>query len=109
MELFEMIVSLLNQEGFMEETMKVALERKVVEVFEARRLEKKMTIDDLARRLYPNLPIANARMHVNRLRKPQVNGKPKRLLFGDFVDICLALDLIPERVIAQTVGSIENS
>ena len=41
MELFEMIVSLLNQEGFMEETMKVALERKVVEVFEARRLEKK--------------------------------------------------------------------
>ncbi|MBQ7456166.1 MAG: hypothetical protein IJS54_00940 [Desulfovibrio sp.] len=93
----------------MEETMKVALERKVVEVFEARRLEKKMTIDDLARRLYPNLPIANARMNVNRLRKPQVNGKPKRLLFGDFVDICLALDLIPERVIAQTVGSIENS
>ncbi len=93
----------------MEETMKVALERKVVEVFEVRRLEKKMTIDDLARRLYPNLPIANARMNVNRLRKPQVNGKPKRLLFGDFVDMCLALDLIPERVIAQTVGNIENS
>ena len=111
MELFEMVVSLLNQEGFMEETMKVALERKVVEVFEARRLEKKMTIDDLARRLYPNLPIAiaNARMNVNRLRKAQVNGKPKRLLFGDFVDMCLALDLIPERVIAQTIGSIENS
>ena len=70
-----------------------------------------MTIDDLARRLYPNLPIAIAiaRMNVNRLRKAQVNGKPKRLLFGDFVDMCLALDLIPERVIAQTVGSIENS
>ena len=92
----------------MEEAMKVELERRVVELFEARRLEKKLTIDDLAKKLYPTIPLANARMNINRLRKPQVNGKPKRLSYGDFIDMCIALDLVPERVIAQTILSIEK-
>ena len=93
-------------EGFMDEKMRVQLERKAVEIFERKREEKGMTVDALAAKLYPEMPIANARMTLNRLRKPQVTGKPKRLLFGDFIDMCIALDLIPERVIAQTIGDI---
>lgn len=90
----------------MEEQMRVDLERKAVELFEKKRLALGLSVDALAARLYPDVPIANARMNLNRLRKPQVNGKPKRLLFGDFIDLCLALDLVPERVISQTITEI---
>lgn len=90
----------------MEERMRVELERKAVEVFEEKRLALGLSVEALAARLYPDIPIANARMNLNRLRKPQVNGKPKRLLFGDFIDLCMALDLVPERVISQTITAI---
>lgn len=90
----------------MEEQMRVDLERKAVELFEKKRLALGLSVDALAARLYPDVPIANARMNLNRLRKPQVNGKPKRLLFGDFIDLCIALDLVPERVISQTITEI---
>ena len=90
----------------MEEQMRVDLERKAGELFEKKRLALGLSVDALAARLYPDVPIANARMNLNRLRKPQVNGKPKRLLFGDFIDLCLALDLVPERVISQTITEI---
>ena len=87
----------------MEESMRVELERKAVEIFESKRESLGMTVDALALKLYPDVPLANARMTLNRLRKPQVTGKPKRLLYGDFIDMCIALDLSPERVIAQTI------
>ena len=90
----------------MEEQMRVDPERKAVELFEQKRLALGLSVDALAARLYPDMPIANARMNLNRLRKPQVNGKPKRLLFGDFIDLCIALDLVPERVISQTITAI---
>lgn len=106
MELKKQIQFLQTMEEFMEEQMRVALERKAVELFEQKRIEKGLSVDALAARLYPDVPIANARMNLNRLRKPQVNGKPKRLLFGDFVDLCIALDMIPERVISQTITAI---
>lgn len=86
--------------------MRVDLERRAVEIFEQRRIAKGLSVDALAAALYPDVPIANARMNLNRLRKPQVTGKPKRLLYGDFIDLCVALDLIPERVIAQTITDI---
>ena len=106
MELKKLLQSLLNTEGRMEEAMRVEMERRAVEIFERRRLEKGLTVDALAKKLYPDIPIANARMTINRLRKPQVTGKPKRLLYGDFIDMCLALELVPERVIAQTITDI---
>ena len=106
MELKKQLQSLQTLEGFMEEQMRVDLERKAVELFEQKRIEKGLSVDALAAQLYPEVPIANARMNLNRLRKPQVNGKPKRLLFGDFVDLCIALDMVPERVISQTITAI---
>lgn len=90
----------------MDEKMRVDLERRAVALFEKRREEKGMTVDALAAKLYPELPIQNARMHLNRLRLPQVTGKPKRLLYGDFIDMCLALDMIPERVLSQTIMDV---
>ena len=106
MELKKLLQSLLNTGGRMEEAMRVEMERRAVEIFERRRVEKGLTVDALAKKLYPDIPIANARMAINRLRKPQVTGKPKRLLYGDFIDMCLALELVPERVIAQTITDI---
>lgn len=86
--------------------MRVDLERRAVALFEKRREEKGMTVDALAAKLYPELPIQNARMRLNRLRLPQVTGKPKRLPYGDFIDMCLALDMIPERVLSQTIMDV---
>lgn len=106
MELNKAIESLKLMEGFMEEQMRVDIERYAVEIFEKRRIDKGLSIDALATTLYPDVPIANARMTLNRLRKPQVTGKPKRLLYGDFIDLCIALDLVPERVIAQTITAV---
>ena len=90
----------------MDEKMRVDLERRAVALFEKRREEKGMTVNALAAKLHPELPIQNARMHLNRLRLPQVTGKPKRLLYGDFIDMCLALDMIPERVLSQTIMDV---
>ncbi len=109
MELKKLLESLLNPEGHMDDAMRVELERRAVEIFERRREERGLTVDALARKLYPDIPIANARMAINRLRKPQITGKPKRLLYGDFIDMCLALDLVPERVIAQTITEVMES
>ena len=106
MELKNMIAFLQTLEEAMDETMRIALERRAVEIFEKRRRERHMTVDALAAKLYPELPIQNARMHLNRLRLPQVTGKPKRLLYGDFIDMCMALELPPERVLAQTIIEI---
>lgn len=87
----------------MDNNMRVELERRVVEIFEKRRIDMGMSVDALAVKLYPEVPVANARMTLNRLRKPQVTGKPKRLLFGDFIDMCVTLDLIPERIVTQAI------
>lgn len=106
MELKRMLECLQILEDIMDEKMRIDLERRAVELFEKRREEKGMTVDALAAKLYPELPIQNARMHLNRLRLPQATGKPKRLLYGDFIDMCLALDLIPERVLAQTITEV---
>ena len=90
----------------MDDKMRIDLERKAVEIFEQRRISKGLSVDALAAKLYPDIPLPNARMNLNRLRKPQVNGKPKRLLFSDFIDLCLALDMTPERVMAQAITSV---
>ena len=90
----------------MDDKMRIELERKAVDIFEQRRISKGLSVDALAAKLYPDMPLANARMNLNRLRKPQVNGKPKRLLFSDFIDLCLALDMTPERVMAQAITSV---
>lgn len=103
MELNRMLECLQKLEAEMDEQMRIDLERRAVEIFEKRREEKKMTVDGLAAKLYPELPIQNARMRLNRLRLPQTTGKPKRLLYGDFIDMCLALELTPERALAQTI------
>ena len=103
MELNTLLSSPYFKEVIMEEAMRVELERKAVEIFEEKRIALGLTVDALAEKLYPNVPLANARMNLNRLRKPQVTGKPKRLSYGDFIDLCIALDLPPERTVARTV------
>ena len=103
MELNMLVEWLQTKGAIMDEAVRIALERKAVDIFEAKRLEIGMSIDALAAKLYPDVPIANARMTLNRLRKPQVTGKPKRLLYGDFIDMCIALNEPPERIVAQTI------
>lgn len=90
----------------MEERMRVALERKAMEPFEERRLDKGLSVKALAVCLYPDVSAANARMSLSRLREPQINDRPKRLLFGDFVDLCATLDMVPKRIVSQTIAEV---
>ena len=75
----------------------VEIERNIMEIFEARRSELKMSIEALGKGVYPNE--ASPYMKVQSLRKPQKNGKPRRLPVGDFMAFCEVLQLDHVRVL----------
>ena len=106
MELKKLLEFFSKGELIMDNDMRVELERRAVEIFEDKRIALGISVDALAAKLYPEVPVSNARMTLNRLRKPQVTGKPKRLLFGDFIDMCIALDLVPERIVTQAITEV---
>jgi len=75
----------------------VQIERNIVEIFDARRTELKMSIEALGKKVYPNDPIPY--MRFQGFLKPQANGKPRRLPVGDFMAMCQALELDHVRVL----------
>lgn len=75
----------------------VQIERNIVEIFDARRTELKMSIEALGKKVYPNDP--SPYMRIQGFRKPQANGKPRRLPVGDFMAMCQALNLDHVRVL----------
>lgn len=75
----------------------IEIERNIVEIFDARRAELKLSIAALGERIYPNDP--SPYMRIQSLRKPQANGKPRRLPVGDFMALCEALELDHVRVL----------
>ena len=79
----------------------VEIERNVVQIFDDRRTELKMSIEALGKKVYPNAP--SPYMKIQALRKPQKDGKPRRLTLGEFVAICEALGLDHVRVLIDAV------
>ena len=77
----------------------VEIERNIVELFEARRKDLNMSIEALGKRVYPNDP--SPYMRIQGFRKPQANGKPRRLPVGDFMALCEALNLDHVRVLIE--------
>ena len=75
----------------------VEIERNIVEIFDTRRQELKMSLDAFGKKIYPNAP--SPYMRIQSLRKPQANGKPRRLPVGDFMAMCEALGLDHVRVL----------
>ncbi len=75
----------------------IEIERNIIEIFEKRRAELKMSIEAVGKAVYPNDPSPYMKMQT--LRKPQKNGKPRRLPVGDFMALCQALQLDHVRVL----------
>lgn len=77
----------------------VEIERNIIDIFDKKRQELKMSIQALGEKVYPNDP--SPYMRIQGLRKPQANGKPRRLPVGDFIAICDALELDHVRVLIE--------
>lgn len=83
----------------MEQARMIEIERNIIEIFDKRRQELGMSLQALGGKVYPNDP--SPYMRIQGLRKPQANGKPRRLPVGDFMALCEALQLDHVRVLIE--------
>lgn len=99
----------LNLKGvFMDEKMRPELEKLVAEyLFEEIRLEKKMTVDAMALKVWPEQKVESSRMKIHRFLKPQGNGKPKNMYLFDFLHFCDALNEDPIRALMRILDKLE--
>lgn len=83
----------------MDEARQIAMEEWVIDFLDRRRKEKKMTVEEWAMCVFPDVPASAARMRLQGLRKPQGStGKRKRLIFSEFTRMARALDITPSEV-----------
>lgn len=69
-----------------------------------------MSLDDIARAMYPGQAIEKARMRLYRLRKPQKStGLPRRIYLEEFIGICKALGLNPVQEFAVVLSKFEQT
>ncbi len=75
-------------------------------LLEKLRNEKGMTLDEIASKVYGSENLPQSRLKLYRLRKPQKDGKTKKLTLSDFVAICEALGVDPVRVLAKNLDKV---
>ena len=76
----------------MPEELRSMIEREAMRVIDSKRKERGMTIDDLAKLLYPEKNLPAARMMIQRLRAPQGNKPPRKMDLGEFVELTNMVD-----------------
>ena len=83
------------------------LEQIMVEyLLEKVRIEKGMSLDDVASKVYGSDNIAQSRLKLYRLRKPKKDGTVKKLTLEDYVLICQALGVDPVRILALNMEKV---
>lgn len=91
----------------MDEVRQVEMEAFVIDWLDERRKKLGITVEEWAAKVYPG--ISSGRMRLQHLRKPQgANGKRKRLLYSEFVQMSRALDISPAEVITITSQSFDE-
>ena len=93
----------------MGEDLQVKIEQQAIAVIDELRTAKtpRMSVEALAKEVFPNAP--NARMIIQRMRKPQANGKTRAVSLGEFVDMCRAVGKPPLEVLAVVLNRIEET
>lgn len=71
------------------------IEREAMRLIDERRKAQKITIDDLARQLYPEKPLPAGRMMIQRLRLAQGERPPRKMDLGEYVELARAVGLDP--------------
>lgn len=85
----------------MNEARQIEMEAWVIDFLDNRRKEKKMTVEEWAAFVFPDIPPTAARMRLQGLRKPQgATGKRKRLIFSEFTRMARAVGISPGEVCA---------
>jgi hypothetical protein len=91
----------------MPEDLRMAIEETAMRLIDERRRQSKITIDTLASTLYPDKPIANARMMIQRLRLPQGDNGPRKMNLGEFVELSHAVGIDPVRALSTVLQEIQ--
>lgn len=79
----------------MPEELRSMIEREAMRLIDERRKAQKITVDDLARRLYPEKGLPAARMMIQRLRSAQGEKPPRKMDLGEYVELSKAVGLDP--------------
>ena len=82
----------------MKEVDKVQSEQAALDVLDAIREQKEMTLAELGRKAFPDDAAPHMRIRALRVEK---NGKKQRLRLGDFRAMCEALEEDPIRVLIK--------
>ena len=93
----------------MPEVLRRRIEREAMRVIEERRKAQKLTIDELAKSLYPEKGIAAARMMIQRLRAPQGDKPPRKMDLGEFVELTRAVGLDPGHTLTAVLQKFEET
>ena len=93
----------------MEEDLQVRIEQEAMRLFDEIRKEKKpkISVEALAAIVFPGVP--NSRMIIQRMRKPQGNGKTRAMSLGEFVKISRALGKSPLETLGVVLNRIEET
>ena len=85
------------------------IEREAMRLIDDRRKTQKITIDDLARILYPEKSLPAARMMIQRLRSPQGNKPPRKMDLGEYVELAKAVGLDPGSTLTVIMQKFEET
>jgi hypothetical protein len=95
----------------MSEDLIVRIEQEAMKFIDEKRnsLVPKVSIDALAQKVFPGLPLANARMIIHRMRHKQSNGKTRAVSLGEFVKMARALNMSPLDALGVVLSRIEET
>ncbi|MBQ9407442.1 MAG: hypothetical protein IJU37_11990 [Desulfovibrio sp.] len=93
----------------MPEDLRSMIEQEAMHIIDERRKAQKMTIDDLAARLYPDKTIPAARMMIQRLRTPQGSKPPRKMDLGEYVELTRAVGLDPSSTLTVIMQKFEET
>ena len=85
------------------------IEREAMRFIDERRKAQSMTIDDLARALYPEKSLPAARMMIQRLRAPQGSKPPRKMDLGEYVQLVLAVGDRPGEVLTAILQKFDKT
>lgn len=93
----------------MDEDLQVKIEQEAMRLFDEKRnsMRPKMSVEALAQAVFPNTP--NARMIIQRIRKPQANGKTRAMSLGEFVIMSKALGMSPLESLGVVLNRIDET
>ena len=93
----------------MPEELRNMIEREAMRLIDERRKAQKMTIDDLARKLYPDKPLPAARMMIQRLRTAQGSKPPRKMNLGEYVELTRAVGLEPSATLTVIMQNFDET